>query len=265
MIDKRNPLPFYAQVKDLIYAGIREGKWQRGQQLPGEHELCDQFGVSRTVIRQALAELTYEGVLRKERGRGTFIAEAKVRGSLVQRLTGFFQDMTEQGYQPTSIVLRLEKMAATANLVTSLHLEPSAAVILIERLRFIKDEPLVLVATYVPYDLCPGLLGADLTQQSLYVYLEHEYGLKLAYGRRSITAIAASEHDAKLLNVKKGAPLIQLDSVGYQADGTPLECYHALHRADRTQFEVELVNSADQTVKPHGFVTPSTSVTGSLR
>ena len=46
----------------------------------------------------------------------------------------------------------------------------------IERLRFVDDEPITLVTTYLPYDACPGVLQADLTQQSLYAFVEREYG-----------------------------------------------------------------------------------------
>jgi GntR family transcriptional regulator len=70
--------------------------------------------------------------------------------------------------------------------------------------------------------------------------------LVIAHGRRYIEAVAAAEHEAKLLQVDVGAPLIFLDSVSYLEDNTPIECYHALHRGDRSRFEVALVRIREQ-------------------
>jgi GntR family transcriptional regulator len=109
----------------------------------------------------------------------------------------------------------------------------------------VNGEPIVLVTTYLPYIICPGLLEADLRQQSLYKFIEAECGLFIVRGRRTIEAVPANEYEAQLLQVEKGAPLILLDSVSYLEDGTPAEYYHAVHRGDRSRFEVELVRRKD--------------------
>jgi len=111
----------------------------------------------------------------------------------------------------------------------------------IDRLRFVQDEPTVLVSSYLPHARCPGLVEADLSRRSLYALLAEEYGIQIARGRRVLEAVPANEVEAELLQVKKGAPLILLDSVGYLADGAPIEYFHALHRGDRSRFEVELI------------------------
>jgi GntR family transcriptional regulator len=127
-----------------------------------------------------------------------------------------------------------------------LGLEPGTSVIVIERLRFVQGEPIVLVTTYLPYALCPKVLDEDLSRQSLYALLEQEYGLVIARGRRTLEAVPANEYEAPLLQVEKGAPLVLLDSVSYLDDGTPIEYYHALHRGDRSRFEVELIRIREQ-------------------
>jgi GntR family transcriptional regulator len=71
--------------------------------------------------------------------------------------------------------------------------------------------------------------------------MERRYGLVITHGHRLIGAVAANEYEAGLLRIAKGAPLIQLDSVSFLGDGTPIEYYRALHRGDREQFSVELV------------------------
>jgi GntR family transcriptional regulator len=98
-----------------------------------------------------------------------------------------------------------------------------------------------LVTTHLPYDICPQLVGEDLSTQSLYAVLEGKYGLQLSHGRRTIQAVAANRHESELLGIEQGAPLILLDSVSYLDDGRPIEYFHAVHRGDRSKFEVELV------------------------
>ena len=92
-IDKNSPLPYYIQLKEILKGYIENGDWKTGSQIPSEPDLCEIFDISRTVVRQALKELTYEGLLVREKGRGTFVAEPKISEGLIQELTGFYQDM----------------------------------------------------------------------------------------------------------------------------------------------------------------------------
>ena len=239
-IDHDSSMPYYAQVRDALIEGIRQDNWQPGNQLPNELDLCDLFGVSRTVIRQALNDLVSNGLIIRKKGKGTFVAEPKIKESLVQKLTGFYQDMVEQGHKPVTRVLKQELMPATRTIAGFLQIDPDTAVVEIERLRFVQDEPIQLTTTYVPHHLCRELIHEDLSHQSLYFYLEKQCGIMIVRGHRSVEAIAANASEAKQLNVKKGAPLILLESVSFLDDGTPIEYYRAVHRGDRTRFEVEL-------------------------
>lgn len=245
-IDRSSPIPYYVQLKEALRAPIEQGIWQPGDQIPGESDLCRLFDVSRTVVRQALNELNFEGLITRIKGKGTFVAEPKISESLIQKLTGFYQDMVDRGHKPVTLVLSQQVVPANAKVAGRLGLGPGALVIDIERLRFVQDEPIVLVTTYLPYALCPRLAQADLSNQSLYAFLEKECGLVIARGRRVIEAVTASEYEAHYLQVAKGAPLILLDSVSYLADGTPIEYYRAFHRGDRSRFEVELVRIREQ-------------------
>jgi GntR family transcriptional regulator len=263
-IDRSSVIPYYVQVRDTIQARIQDGEWQPGYQLPGEPELCRMFSVSRTVIRQALNDLANKGLVTREKGKGTFVAQPKIRERLVQKLTGFYQDMVEQGYKPVAEVLRQHSVPASPKVAGYLQLSPGTPVIEIERLRFVQDVPIQLVTTYMPHAMCPTLLEADLSEQSLYTFLEQSHGIVIARGHRSIEAVPANEYEARLLQVQRGAPLILLDSVSYLSDGTPVEYYHALHRGDRTRFEVELVRMRDRSfndaVLEYGDLHPGSGV-----
>ncbi|MBZ0303622.1 MAG: GntR family transcriptional regulator [Anaerolineae bacterium] len=245
-IDHDSPIPYYVQVIDVLKDGISRGEWRVGDQLPGEQVLCEMFDVSRTVIRQALQSLTQEGLIVRRKGRGTYVAEPKISENLAQRLTGFYEDMVSQGYVPVSQVLKQRAIPASAKVASYLEIPPGTEVLEIERLRFVQDEPLVLVTTYLPYNLCPDLLHLDLTHQSLYAILHDQCNLTIVRGRRILQAVQSNEHEASLLKVKKSFPLIMLDSVSYLKTGTPIEYYHALHRSDRLRFEVDLFHALKQ-------------------
>lgn len=240
-IDRNSFVPFYIQVLESLIEYIETNQLSPGYQLPGESDLCETFDVSRTVIRQALQELEYKGLIYREKGRGTFVAKPKIHEGLFQELTGFYQDMVAKGHRPRSDVLKQEKIPAGPKVAGYLNLEPGDAVIQIDRLRYVNHEPIVLVTTYLPYEICPDLLAVDLTEQSLYEYLENQHGLFIASGKRFLEAVVANQLEAELLQVDEGSPLLLLNSVGYLDDGRAMEYFHAVHRGDRSRFETELV------------------------
>lgn len=240
-IDFKSNIPYYIQLVAIIKENISSGEWKIGQRIPSEPELGDIYGVSRTVVRQALGEIELEGLISRRKGKGTFVAEKKISESLVQKLMGFYQDMVDRGFKPETQVLKHIIQPVTQKIGEFLGIPPETPVFCIERLRFIREEPIVLVTTYIPYSLCPRLADYDLSNQSLYHVLEREFGLKLSHGRRSIEAVPANKRAAQLLQINECDPVLLLNSVTYLRDGTPLEYYHAVHRGDRSRFEVELV------------------------
>jgi GntR family transcriptional regulator len=255
-IDRSSPLPFYYQLKQIILDHLREQGLAPGDRLPGDYELCATYGVSRTVVRQALGELETEGVIQRVKGRGTFVAPRRIAERLVQSLTGLYEDVASRGSRLRSEVRRLEVVPADEQIATPLGLQPGASVVVLERLRFVDDEPWVLVTTYLPYDLVPGLLEEDLTEQSLYALLESKYGLALTHGRRGVEAAVASDAQAKALAIAAGDPVLVLRSTS-NAGERPVEVFVAYHRGDRSRFEVTLrrTKPADAPVEPLMYVT----------
>jgi GntR family transcriptional regulator len=240
-IDFEGHIPFYLQLKGFLQRRIDEGVWGPNEMLPSESQLCSAYGISRTVVRQALREMEYEGQVYRRKGKGTFVAEPKILESLAQRLTGFHQDMAEQGLSTSDEVLCLDVVPANSKVASFLNLDEGVKVITMRRLRHVEGVPIALVTTFLPVSLCEKVLEADFRDQSLYVFLEKECGVVIDHGRRMIEAVVANEEEASLMQVKKGAPMVLLDSVSYLEDGTPVEYYHAVHRGDRTRFEINLV------------------------
>jgi len=238
-----NQLPLYVQFKNAVKEKIESKALLPGMRLPSEAYFSENFGVSRIVISQALKELAYEGLIFRNRGKGTFISEPKISQGFVQRLIGFNQDSAEKGMIPKTKVLKKEIIKADKELASTLNLNTGEEIIRITRLRYLvkeNDVPNHLSITNLPLKFCPKLINVDLTNQSLYSYLKNEYQLIITRGFRVIEAIPADEYQAKLLEIKRGTPLLKLRSVSYIDGGTPIEYYESVYRGDKVQFEVEV-------------------------
>lgn len=244
-IDFNSHVPYYIQLIEILKSMVAEKNWIPGDQIPGEEELCQNYQISRTVVRQALQELEREGMIVRRKGKGTFIAEPKIIEGLAEKLTGFYSDMVERGLKPQTKVLSQRVIPADEKVAGFLEIPLHTPIIEISRLRSINDEPIQLVTTYIPYQLCPKLAEVDLTNCSLYDFLEKECNLFIARGRRFIEAVSASNEEARLLQIERGDPLIMLDSISFMENGAPLEYYHAFHRGDRSRFVVELFRSRE--------------------
>lgn len=244
-IDRGSPLPMYYQLKQLLVRDIEQRRLQPGDRILGDHELCSRYDVSRTVVRQALAELENEGVIERVKGRGTFVAHPKTAEGLVQSLTGLFEDVAARGGHLRSEVRRLDVVPADDAVAADLRIPTGTSVIHLERLRFVDDEPWVWTVTHIPESIAPGLIHEDLTDRSLYEVLESSYAVRLVRGVRSVEAAVASSAQARLLGIRRGDPVLVLRSVSIGESERPVESFVALHRGDRSRFQVELNRAVD--------------------
>ena len=252
-INKNSPVPYYYQLEQMLREKIENGKWKPGDNLPPEAEVCTAFRVSRTVVRQALNKLCQDGIVYKEKGRGTFVAKPKLQEKFLQRTYGFYQEMKERGLEVQSKILEHELIEPPTRITTLLNLSEGQKLVKTSRLRSVNRKLIMFTTTYVRSDLCPGLEKEGLTNRSLYQLLWEKYRLKISYGQRTLEALAASKYEADMLKVPRGSPLVYLESVSYLEDGTPIEYFEAWHRGDRCKFAIELVRAEEmrKLMPPH--------------
>jgi len=240
VIDRSSPMPLYHQLKQLIVAEIQREGLQPGDRLPGDFELCERYGVSRTVARQALLELEFEGIVERERGRGTFVAPQRTSEGIGDSLIGRFEEVSARGGQHSTQVLRLEKVPASETVAKDLALDVGTPVVEIDRLRLVDGRPWAFTVTQLTESIGEPLLTEDLSDVSLYGLLENRHGVRFASGQRSIEAQAAGPALARALDIRVGAPLLVLRGVARDEDGTPLERFTAFHRGDLARFDVSV-------------------------
>ncbi len=241
-IDRRASVPMYHQLKHRIIDDISRLGMRPGDLLPGEHRLCAQFGVSRTVVRQALLQLEHQGVIERVKGKGTFVAHQKVPESLVHTLTGLYEEMVARGGTVYSDVRRQEVAPADDEVADALGIAPGTSVVVIERLRFVDNEPWSWTTTYLPLEVGSLVLHDDLREQSLYALLA-THSIRAVRGVRSAEAAVADEAQGTLLGVGPGKALLVLRSVGFDENDQPMEYFVAYHRGDRSRFEFQVRTS----------------------
>lgn len=242
-IDRRSPVPFFFQLKSVIAEELDRGRWEPGDQIPSEPELCKRFGVSRATVRQALAELEREGRLRKERGRGTFVTEPRSSAWFLQSSHGFFDEASDAGRFVTSRVLRRERVALPSWAALGLGVPSGSDGLLLERLRSVDGEIVMYVESYLLADFAELVLGAELENASLYQVLQEGAGIEVGGGRRVVEATNAQADLARLLEVEEGVALLFVEAVSFDSEQRPFETYRAWHRSDRTKIAVQVVGN----------------------
>jgi len=238
-IKRDTPVPYHYQLSELLRQEIESGNWKVGEQIPVEESLCEHFSLSRTTVRKSMDALVNLGLLRREQGCGTFVAEPKMIEGLVNRPVGFYDDMTQRGFKIVTQVLEQHQINPTSFIARELQLAPGATVIELRRVRYILDLPVVVVNSYVPYDLCPSLLKADLTNTGLYKFLREEGGYITNRAKSFVEAVGADEIEAQQLWVEVGSPLLMIESTVYLEDGRPIDYYKSRHRGDRMRLIME--------------------------
>ncbi len=150
-IDRKSPIPFYIQLKDIIRDKIEKGEWRPGDKIPGEAELGEVFDISRTVNSPGLCrELMYEGLIDREKGRGNVCCETQNQCKSCSKADRFSSGYGKRGIVHHSQVLKQALVPASTKVAEYLKLSRGTPVIEIQRLRFIGDEPIILATTYLP-------------------------------------------------------------------------------------------------------------------
>ncbi|HSG17289.1 MAG TPA: GntR family transcriptional regulator [Anaerolineae bacterium] len=236
-IERESPVPLYYQLKQLLAERIAKGEWQPGDMLPTEEQLQDQYGLSRTTVRQALKELEVEGLISRHRGRGTFVSRPKISHSPDPRfnLTAY---LIEQGMQPGWRVISAGWVQATAEVAERLAVDSGVRLYRLRRLRLSSDEPIGYHIAHVIPALGRAVDENHLDQGGSLDYLRATGQLDQSLANRTIEAVLASEEVAKHLDILKGSPILKIRRRVFNAAGVPVEDMRAMYRGDRFQYRV---------------------------
>ncbi len=239
-IDKQSRLPLYFQLEELIKKAISTGELKPGDMIPTEWEIIDYFKLSRTTVRQALSDLVNENLLYRKKGIGTFVSKPKIDLQYMGNMVSYNEQITSMGLTPSTKVLKFEVITADELLVKEMGLSKGDKVIELVRLRFADEEPIAVVQSYLPYDLCHEILDVDMERNSLYQILSGQKNTTVVLVERVVEAMIVSREDSKLLNVEKGFPVQSFLNKAYNEEGRVLEYCSSRYRGDRNKFYIEV-------------------------
>jgi len=238
MINKNSPIPLYYQLEEHIKELIEEGELKPGDALPPEREYAEKYQISRMTVRQAFTQLVNNGYLYRIQGKGTFVADRRIEQAL-QGLTSFTEDMKARGLKPDSQLIVFEIIPATIQIANQLSITEYSPVYEIKRVRLADGVPMAIETNYISANLIKGLTE-EIVNQSLYGYIEGQLNLQIDNASQVIESSVASQSEAKLLNINKGAPIMLIQRNTYLKDGTPVEFVKSVYRADRYKFMIQM-------------------------
>jgi GntR family transcriptional regulator len=238
-VDRTSKLPLYHQLYEIMRSSILTGKWQPGDMIPPESELIERYQISRTTVRQVLDKLANEGLIFRQRGRGTFVAHPTVDQGLA-RIISFTEDMRRRGFRPGTQVLAAEIVPASADIAVQLQVAEGEELALLRRLRLADEEPMSIEESHLVHRYCRGVLQHDYAQRPLRETLERDYGIRLTHARQVIRAVTAPASLAKLLAVPARSPLLYIERVSFSQQDMPIEFLRFYHRGDRYTLHNEL-------------------------
>jgi GntR family transcriptional regulator len=216
-------VPRYWRVYEVIRRRIEDHEYPVGSFLPPEAELCGLLSVSRTTVRKAVELLVDDGFLIVRRGRGTEILDFRAIQKL-QWITSFSETLRERGCAVAYRELKLQHVSAPATLAEDLRVAVGSPLVLVHRLVLADGKPIALVDNHLVPEVVPGLEARvqRIQTQSLYAFLESEYGLTLDAATDFITARAAAPEEAARLRIPASSPLLVVRRITY-ADDRPIE------------------------------------------
>jgi GntR family transcriptional regulator len=200
--------------------------------VPSESDLQNHFQVSQITVRQALENLVNEGLIYRQRGRGTFVAQPAIETSL-SRILSFTEDMQQRGYHPGSRVIYSSIGQASSGVSEKLQIPIGTEIAQLNRLRYADGQPMSIEESTLVHHFCPGVLDGNYDVNSLRERLQQQYGLQISRAKQSIRALNANQEQAQLLSIEPGDALLGLERVSYSQHDLPLEFLRITYRADR--------------------------------
>jgi GntR family transcriptional regulator len=251
MVNQTRPT-LVQQVHNQLFERISSGQYEGpGDRLPSELELCEEFGVSRPTIREAIARLVEDGVLVRRHGVGTFISAPPSSGlrSWPYEKSTFLQLIRRSGHEPAQEILRcvVETLGPAAGVF---DLRPTDSGLSIEKLFYSDGQPVIYCHNIVPLALVLPEWRSEVVvdyacEESVYAFVKSKCGRQVDNHNSEIKAQVCDERLAGLLTAAVGSPLLQLEEIAFDQTQTPLFYGLSFMRSDLVSFRIRRSLSID--------------------
>ncbi len=226
--------PLYDELAHILRERILTGTYPPGSKIPSESQLMEDTGLSRSTVRHALDVLVDEGLLTKKQGQGAFVPDTPAIDTASPAFTSFTAEMEKRGNAVTTRTVDAGPAAAPHAVASFLGTDDQGTLIKIMRLRYVDGEPFSLESTYLPASFS-DIVEMDLSR-SLHAILREAYRREPARGHKTFEVCLATQNEAFLLDVEKGAPLMLVSDYVCNADAQPLYVSKRVMRTDRAKY-----------------------------
>lgn len=238
MLSRDGPLPLYHQLINVLAARIATGRYSLGGPFPSERQLIGEFQVSRITVRLALQKLVRDGLLRRERGRGSFLLASKLtrQGDRLASL-----DENELAIQAPLVIREagIRRLGARDKAPEAFKLGAEDVLYRINRLAVLGDEVLIRSSIYVRLPAAATVTSRMLQEfRSIHSMIDGRFGIKIDHGTRTVEAVAARRNESQALGVPAGFPLLFVRTTSVDAVGRTLSYAETWYRGDRWQFVI---------------------------
>lgn len=245
LVDERLPTPLYHQVYLVLRNKILSGELAFGSKLLGEQETSELFGVSRITAKRALNELADDGLVKRERGRGTRVIFSAPAPPVRASVEGLLENLLAMGLETQVRLLDFGYVHAGAEVAQALRCGDRDTVQRAVRVRCLEREPFSYLTTYVPEHIGRSYGRGDLASRPLLSLLERG-GVVVGRAEQTIGATLADIKVSAALGLELGSPLLSIQRVVYDQVEAPVEFIKALYRPDRYQYRMELLRVGDE-------------------
>ena len=216
-----NSEPLYEKVKQDIRSKIINRIYPPDTQIPPEMELMEQYGVSRITVRRAIKELVDEDYLIKRHGVGTFVRPEKSSRRLIN-ISSFADECRQNGHRTKTEIIKKSVVSARRKDERMLGISTSSSLILVERLRYMDDVPVIVERNFFPMSYAWVLDSSEEELNSLGKLLHGKASSSESFADYEIEISYATEEEAKRLQCKPNAPVLLINICTYDASGKPL-------------------------------------------
>jgi GntR family transcriptional regulator len=235
-IDTDSFTPAYFQLARILHREILGGSLRSGDRVPSENELSEEYGLSRMTARKAIGLLAEKGVVRREKGKGTFVSRPRTEGGLFH-IPDLHDEMRMQGLSTDVRLLGVKVVPAGKVPATILEVRKGEKVIYLERVLEGGGEPLVLDRKYVLLSRSQPLLESELGHGSTEDLFAGNPEMAPVRADLKLSATVLSAHEAQLLDSSKGAPAFCMEQLIFAANDKRVIWGWLIYRGDKFSFE----------------------------
>ena len=205
-----NNLPQYKKLYESLRKHILSGIYEEGSLLPSENELCAVHKMTRPTVRHALEALVQDGFILKKQGKGSIVRKPPQDIGILS-ISGTSSAIGKDFLQ-TQILQKPQIMSWPDPFHFDIsETERDFGCIYLERLRIVNGQPVFYDINHIPNINLPRFTSRTFENKSLFEILRTQYQIEVKGGQQKLKAMKADEKIGKLLNIKKGNPVLYIE------------------------------------------------------